>query len=150
VKTEGGYAMVPPSLHPDGAIYHWVNDEPIAPPPEWLLKLTRKPPQPPVDLPSRTHNGPPGRYGAAVLQREIESLAATAPGSRNHALNRASFSLHQLVAGGELDGSDVERELLTAAARNGLMADPQDGPHKVLATIASGRRAGLQHPRGRR
>jgi Bifunctional DNA primase/polymerase, N-terminal len=148
VKTEGGYAMVPPSLHPDGAIYHWVNDEPIAPPPEWLLKLTRKPPPVLVALPPRTHNGPPGRYGAAALQREIGILAGTAPGGRNHALNRASFSLHQLVAGGELDGSDVERELLAATAANGLLAD--DGPRQVLATIASGRRAGLQNPRSRR
>jgi hypothetical protein len=43
----------------------------------------------------------------------------------------------------------VERELLAAAERNGLMADPKDGPHKVIATIRSGARAGLQHPRSR-
>jgi len=74
---------------------------------------------------------------------------STAGGSRNHALNKASFCLHQLVAGGELDGPDVERELLAAAYANGLMADPGDGPRKVMATIRSGARAGLQHPRRR-
>ena len=43
----------------------------------------------------------------------------------------------------------VERELLAAAYANGLMADPGDGPRKVMATIRSGARAGLQHPRRR-
>jgi hypothetical protein len=31
-------------------------------------------------------------------------LANTPPGGRNNRLNRASFCLHQLVAGGELEG----------------------------------------------
>jgi hypothetical protein len=148
-KGDGGYVMAPPSVHPDGPIYTWANDEPLAIAPGWLLKLTRKPPPPRFTLPPRTHNGPPGAYGAAALEREIQELAAAPRGCRNHALNRASFSLHQLVAGGELDGADVERELLAAAEANGLMADPDDGPCKVVATIRSGARAGLQHPRGR-
>jgi hypothetical protein len=57
--------------------------------------------------------------------------------------------LHRLVAGGELDGADVERALLAAADANGLMADLDDGPRKVIATIRSGARAGLRHPRRR-
>jgi Bifunctional DNA primase/polymerase, N-terminal len=149
VKGDGGGIMAPPSVHPDGPIYTWDNDEPLAGAPDWLIKLTRKPPPAPIVLPPRNHNGPPGAYGAAALQREIDALAMTAPGSRNHALNRASFSLHQLVAGGELDHGEVERRLLMAAEANGLMTDPNDGPRKVLATIRSGARAGLQHPRGR-
>jgi Bifunctional DNA primase/polymerase, N-terminal len=149
VKADGGCAMVPPSVHPQGPIYTWENDAPLAVAPDWLVRLTRKPPPPRITLPPRNHNGPPGAYGAVALEREIEALAGTAPGNRNHALNRASFSLHQLVGGGELDASHVERELLTAAERNGLMADPNDGPRKVIATIRSGARAGLQHPRSR-
>jgi hypothetical protein len=146
-KANNTYVMVPPSVHPDGPVYTWDDDARLAVAPDWLLKLTRKPA--PITLPPRTPNGLPGAYGAAALQREIEILAGTAPGGRNTALNRASFSLHQLVAGGELDGSDVERELLAAAEANGLVTDPKDGPRKVRATIDSGRRAGLQHPRSR-
>jgi hypothetical protein len=93
------------------------------------------------------HHGLPGAYGAAALEGEIKVLANTAPGGRNNALNRASFLLHQLVAGGELDGADVERGLLAAAGSNGLIAE--DGLRQVMATIASGRRAGLQTPRSR-
>jgi Bifunctional DNA primase/polymerase, N-terminal len=149
VKGDNGAAMVPPSVHPDGPTYAWENDAPLALAPDWLLKLTRKPPPPPIPLLPHNHNGPPGAYGAAALQRETEVLASTAPGGRNHALNRASFSLHQLVAGGELAAGEVERRLLEAAEANGLMADRNDGPHRVRATIDSGRRAGLQHPRSR-
>jgi hypothetical protein len=150
IKGDGGGVMVPPSVHPDGPIYTWDHDAPIAVAPDWLIALTRKPPPAPITPPPRTHNGPPGAYGAAALEREIEVLASTPSGSRNHALNRASFNLHQLVAGGELDGIEVERKLWAAAEANGLTTDPDDGPKKVIATIRSGARAGLQHPRSRR
>jgi hypothetical protein len=147
VRGENGYLVVPPSIHPSGVMYRWLNCESLATAPDWLLALTRKPPPAPVRLPPRTHNGPSGAYGAAALGREIEALAGTAPGGRNHALNRASFALHQLVAGGELDRIDVERALIGATAANGLLAD--DGQRQVLATIRSGARAGLAHPRSR-
>ena len=83
---------------------------------------------------------------ARLASGEIEALANTAPGSRNHALNRASFALYQLVAGGVLDGAEVQQRLLGAAHANGLMAE---GPRAVMVTIASGARAGMQHPRSR-
>ena len=71
----------------------------------------------------------------------------TPPGSRNHALNRAAFSLFQLVAGGELDRDEVIEHLIDACHRNGLVKD--DGLPSVVATIHSGARAGMQHPRSR-
>lgn len=86
-------------------------------------------------------------YGAAALNAEIAGLAAAMPGTRNHTLNCAAFVLFQLVAGGELDGGTVEGRLLHACEVNGLIAD--DGMHSVTATIASGRRSGLQFPRSR-
>jgi putative DNA primase/helicase len=117
--------------------------------PGWLVELTRESATireravAAIRRPIDTSNA----YAAAALEYEIAALASTAPGSRNHALNRASFSLHQLVAGGELDPGEVERNLLEAATANGLVDD--DGIKAVQATIASGRRAGLQHPRSR-
>ena len=108
--------------------------------PGWLVTLARKRPAA-VDLGAgdREHpppNGGPGGYGAAALDREIAALAALAPGGRNAALNRASFRLHQLVAGGELDHHDVVERLVEACHRNGLVKD--DGLAAVMATIRSG------------
>ena len=80
-------------------------------------------------------HGSPGAYGNAALQYEIIALARTLPGARNHALNRAAFSLFQLVAGGELNEAEVLNRLIEAAFANGLMSDPNDGPASVKRTI---------------
>jgi hypothetical protein len=148
VKGENGYVVAPPSVHPDGPVYRWLNDEPIAEAPSWLLVLARKPVErarvataPPVA------SGPPGGYGAAALRSEIETLAGTPTGDRNNQLNRASFSLSQLVAGGELAAADVEAALIDAAKANGVW--DEDGERQCLATIRSGASAGMQSPRHR-
>ena len=95
------------------------------------------------------HNGLPGAYGKAALEYETTALASTPNGQRNHALNRAAFSLFQLVAGGELEEAEVINRLVEASFANGLMTDPNDGPASVRRTIASGRHAGILHPRCR-
>jgi hypothetical protein len=158
VRGDGGCIIVPPSIHPSGQRYEWsVDSTVLAVAPGWLVVLTRKRP---VTISERAiaqmrrsgsaSNGyGSSAYGAAALDREIDALANTPQGQRNHALNRASFSLFQLVAGGELSESEVLDRLLDAARTNGLMTDPGDGPRKVFATISSGRRAGLQQPRSR-
>jgi hypothetical protein len=152
IRADGGYAIAPPSIHPDGPIYRWTNARDIANAPDWLIQLAHVKAKPivgsRVPVPIR-RAGPISHYAAAALEREISALTNTLPGARNHALNRASFSLHQLVAGGELDRREVHDRLIAAAHENGLMADPADGPRSVERTIASGARAGLQHPRNR-
>lgn len=42
LKGEGTYVVAPPSVHPSGVPYEWAirpEDEPLAPPPAWVLKL---------------------------------------------------------------------------------------------------------------
>jgi hypothetical protein len=154
VRGDGGYVLVPPSIHPSGRAYVWSVDraDDLASAPDWLLHLARKKPAPTIseraiaNLKARC-GASPGAYGQAALDYEYAVLAATARGARNNALNRAAFSLFQLVAGGELDRNDVANRLVDACDRNGLIAD--DGLITVQKTIASGAGAGMQHPRTR-
>jgi hypothetical protein len=116
-----------------------------------LLARARKRPAPTISERAlstiRPRNGEPNTYGLVALDREIEAVAATLPGMRNNALNCAAFRLFQLVAGGELDRTQVIERLIDACHRNGLVAE--DGWKTVMATINSAMRAGLQHPRSR-
>jgi hypothetical protein len=51
VKTDGGYVVVPPSVHPSGVPYKWKlspEDTEIAEMPPWLLRFARGEPRPPL------------------------------------------------------------------------------------------------------
>ena len=151
-RGDGGYVVAPPSIHPTGRVYVWSVDraDDLANAPDWLLRLARKKPAPTIseraiaNMQAR-RDASPSPYGEAALDYECVALAATAPGGRNHALNRAAFALFQLVAGGELAHEHVFDRLVDACHRNGLVKD--DGLRSVVNTIRSGRRAGLQYPR---
>lgn len=141
VRGNGGYVIVPPSGHPSGGTYRWASDTPILYAPEWILNLIAK---------GKEHAPPPGgkmilrecsSYGQAALAAELGRLAIAAPGERNHTLNRASFALGQLVAGGELSEQEVLTGLSDAAARCGL------SEKETQLTIQSGFLKGQMEPR---
>jgi hypothetical protein len=150
VRGDLAYAIAPPSVHETGHIYQWAGDPwcELAPAPAWLIAAARARPERSISdsavaMIRAPHHG--DSYGRAALRAETSWLSGLSPGSRNDGLNRAAFSLFQLVAGGELAESEVVAELERACVANGLAND--DGWHCVHATISSGRRAGLQHPR---
>jgi hypothetical protein len=151
IRGDGGLVVAPPSIHETGAIYRW-SDGPIAPAPAWLIELIRKKPisQRALDnvrpiTRGVSPNGKSSAYGNAALEREIKALAATAPGTRNHAINHCAFRLFQLVAGGELEHDQVRDRLINACHANGLIKD--DGLRSVRLTIQSAYKAGIKHPR---
>jgi hypothetical protein len=151
-RGDGGYAIAPPSVHETGHRYAFIGDpwQELAAAPQWLIDAARARAERSISERAVAMIRSPcsaGAYGQAALRVEIATLAATPPGSRNDTLNRAAFNLFQLVAGGELNESEVIAALRDACVANGLVAD--DGWPSVRATIRSGRGAGRLHPRSR-
>lgn len=81
-------------------------------------------------------------YGRKALEEECARVSQAQAGSRNNTLNRAAFSLSQLVAGGVLDRPTVEHRLAEAARAAGL------GDAEIATTLRSGFGAGERQPRG--
>ena len=151
-RGDGGYIIAPPSIHETGHCYAFLGDpwHELATAPQWLIDAARTRPERSITERAVSMIRRPGAasaYGSAALDAEISWLSGLGPGCRNHGLNRAAFSLFQLVAGGELDEAEVIAALQGACAVNGLAKD--DGWPSVHASIRSGRGAGMQHPRSR-
>ena len=144
-RGAGGYIVAPPSLHPNGGTYEWAiaPDDPELPlveAPAWLVKhLTKS--QDSAGPVRHSATGASTPYGQAALEREVGKIAMAPEGSRNHALNRASFALAQLVAAGQLEVDEMVDALRLAALRSGLSETETD------ATIRSGFAAGVRQPR---
>jgi len=82
-------------------------------------------------------------YAQSALDRECAIVAGVGEGGRNDQLNKSSFNIGQLVAGGELDEHIVVDALLAAARQCGLTAA------EATKTIRSGITKGTAHPRQR-
>jgi KaiC/GvpD/RAD55 family RecA-like ATPase len=81
------------------------------------------------------------RYALAALGQEVALVETSPEGQRNHALNKAAFSLAQLIAAGHLQRDEVYQQLYVAAVSAGL------DDSEIRATLRSGLGAGEQHPR---
>lgn len=144
IKRPGrGYVILPPSV--TQSPYRWVDDSEIEPAPVWLVEdLARPEPTQRIEIRNTTPIPPfmdGTTYGERALHLEIQQLRDARPGERNNALNRAAFSMGQLIAGGELRAEPVEARLMAAGLDLGLE------PHEVEQTVRSGLDAGHESPR---
>ena len=139
-RGTGGQAVYPGSRHPNGGIYKWApgcspEDLPLAPLPEWVHAKLRTVVIPPASVAREN------AYAKTALVKESAAVRNAPEGSRNETLNKAAFSLGQLVAGGELSESEVRECLESDAILAGLPLA------EVSKTISSGLAAGGQQPR---
>jgi hypothetical protein len=150
VRTNGGSIALAPSRKEGGGAYRWrVSPGDLAPPeaPEWLLDIIDPPEPPRVPAPPLRFDciDRAARYVEAAVLGECREVAeATSPG-RNQRLFIASARIGELVGGNLLPETLARSALEDAAKACGLWQE--DGPHAVIATIASGLRKGAQKPR---
>ncbi len=149
-RGRGGYVVAPPSRHASGHPYRFVPGRDLAVPVPAVPAPLRQRLEPwQLDRPAAAVVLLPGggarhRYGRAALAAELARVAAAAKGQRNRQLWESGRNLFNLVAGGALDQAEVERGLLQAADRCGLLAEE---PRQTRRTLASAREIGLAHPR---
>jgi hypothetical protein len=147
VRGDGGYIVVPPSLHLNGKRYASVPGMKIGaveslPMPMWMAPRPEpERPRPPPRL-QLVNDARSTKYGRSALERECTFVRNASEGSRNDQLNASAFALGQLIGGGVLDESEVRAALLEVALAVGLSR------REILKTLDSAIAAGIKEPRG--
>ena len=100
-----------------------------------------KPADTPAQAPSVVATADASRYCLSALESGVQRLRAATEGGRNDLLNGEAYGLAQLIHTGGISEATIRAALQDAAQACGLP------PGEAKATIASGIRAGLQHPR---
>jgi hypothetical protein len=149
IRADGGYVIGDGSRIDDRAYAARGDFLPLALPlPTWIARLLNE--EPALSENAAAENSRPlplpdsrqGRaYALAAFREETRRVADARPGTRNDTLNRAAFSLGQLVAAGLIPPLPVMTALADAAAVAGL---PDD---EARRTIRSGMAAGARKPR---
>jgi bifunctional DNA primase/polymerase-like protein len=144
VRADGGY-VIGDGSRIGGRAYAARGDFlPLALPlPAWIAwLLNEEPTMPELPRPLPALDLAQGRaYALAAFREETRRVAQAPVGTRNDTLNRAAFSLGQLVEAGLIPPLPVMTGLADAAARAGLPAD------EASRTIRSGLSAGARKPR---
>lgn len=146
IRAEGGYVVLPPSVHHSGRAYRWASQAPIADAPEWLLDIVApiEAPKPVVEWnrPAPVADGSPkAKYAAKVLESKCADIA-TAREGRHDVLNVNAFVIGGYVANGYISRDTAERELYAAAVAS--MGEGRD--REIRRTIADALDKGGEKP----
>jgi Bifunctional DNA primase/polymerase, N-terminal len=136
IRSAGGSAVAPPSLHISGNRYSWIHtpdDEPLERMPAWLVdKLAPPPPPPPPLRRFRANNSP--AYAGARVTAILVAVARAHEGKRNQLAFWGACRLRDMVREGAIDhsdGMDALAQLQQAAAHTGLT------PREIKLAIGS-------------
>jgi hypothetical protein len=145
-RGAGGYVVAPPSVHPSGAKYRWeagrgIHEIALAEVPRWIVDaLAPREPERSTE-PVQIEGARLTNYVRIALEKECAAVVLAPEGTRNDTLNRAAYSIGQLVGAGVCDDALARRSLIEAGRRSGLTL------REVLATVQSGLSDGAKQPR---
>lgn len=149
IRYNGGYVLIPPSIHPNGSRYRWVRHTVLS-----IrfnqLHLQRTPvarttsknvwPSVPEDSHCQTLSGRirnPRRYAEAALESECRKVRTTPEGNRNNQLYQSALKLAKYI--GMISQGQIEVWLSNAACDAGLDVLP------AARTIQSGLKYGVEN-----
>ena len=167
IKAEGGLVQAPPSLHPSGCRYRWLQgtqahipsltrsafaglltaaealDSRPAPAPLTQTeidtwRIVQLPQMDKQDMQYRLN-----RYVEVAVAKECARLAQALKGERNDALNLAAFRLGRFVGAGLLTADQMYQALLRACEANNYLQD--DGLEAFRRTFRSGLAGGVNY-----
>jgi hypothetical protein len=118
VRADGGYVVVPPSVHVTGYQYAWHDwtyptDTPLHPMPAWVVQ--RRDPIAPVEASAGVQSP---RYVEAAFRQELDAVRSAPEGERNDTLNKAAFAIARFVP--VLPARRMAEEFVRAAVAAGL------------------------------
>lgn len=140
-RGDGGFVVVPPSIHPCGDPYAWTtgpHQAALAELPErWIARVERKP--------EITVSVPVPRFrtidaiGRDVIERKANAIARMGKGSRNDELYRGAFYLAKLAESGMVEWPDAAAALAWAGQACGL--DAQEIQRTIASAVVGARQA---------
>lgn len=152
-RGEGGYVIVPPSVHPTGRRYEWREGFSTIEAPKELLRLMQrnsapKLPATPVSAPRKRAIGNGSAYGLAALEAECAAIMQAGDGEQEGTFSLAALKIGQLVAGGEIEET-YAREALIEAAESMASHNPRDPwtRSQILKKVDDRMAAGKAEPR---
>lgn len=150
-RGEGGYVIVPPSLHPEGRRYEWTNKALPALASDELLELVweRAAKSAPASAPRDHQPSAQGsNYGLAALEGECAAIRAAGNGEQEGTLNEAALKIGGFVASGALSMATAKGRLLSAG-----LSMPSYNPRDpwtadaIIAKVERGLADGAARPR---